>query len=270
MKSERLFESQGDPIILSQELCIFMQIKNEYGPSSKAIGALGYLYMTWAAKMVVELDTGVPWVMCKEDDSPDPVVSDHIICLQRLGVQLNSGQFKIWPMQLLTSNKRVDRSLILHGLFKTCTYHGGTNYGRTAGGPFITTTCEYDAPLDEYGLTRQPKYGHLTEIHRAIKLCDKALLSTDPVVTSLGSYQQVLDISFSKYNASRSINAHVFSSKNGGSVAFLVNHNPESAAKVVYNNKHYNLPPWSICILPDCEKVAIQLTFFLMLSSFRP
>lgn len=27
--------------------------------------------------MAVGLDTGVPWVMCKEDDAPDPVV----ICL---------------------------------------------------------------------------------------------------------------------------------------------------------------------------------------------
>lgn len=30
-------------------------------------------------------------------------------------------------------------------------YHGGTNFGRYAGGPFITTSYDYDAPLDEYG-----------------------------------------------------------------------------------------------------------------------
>ena len=30
-------------------------------------------------------------------------------------------------------------------------YHGGTNFGRTAGGPFITTSYDYDAPIDEYG-----------------------------------------------------------------------------------------------------------------------
>ncbi|KAH9323422.1 hypothetical protein KI387_018061, partial [Taxus chinensis] len=29
-------------------------------------------------------------------------------------------------------------------------YHGGTNFGRTAGGPFISTSYDYDAPLDEY------------------------------------------------------------------------------------------------------------------------
>lgn len=31
-------------------------------------------------------------------------------------------------------------------------YHGGTNFGRTSGGPYITTSYDYDAPLDEYGL----------------------------------------------------------------------------------------------------------------------
>lgn len=32
-----------------------------------------------------------------------------------------------------------------------CQYHGGTNFGRSAGGPFITTSYDYDAPIDEYG-----------------------------------------------------------------------------------------------------------------------
>jgi len=30
--------------------------------------------MTWAAHMAISMDTGVPWVMCKEFDAPDPVV----------------------------------------------------------------------------------------------------------------------------------------------------------------------------------------------------
>lgn len=33
-------------------------------------------------------------------------------------------------------------------------YHGGTNFGRTAGGPFITTSYDYDAPIDEYGVLK--------------------------------------------------------------------------------------------------------------------
>lgn len=52
----------------------FVQIENEYEPESKAFGTAGYAYMTWAAHMAVSMDTGVPWVMCKEFDAPDPVV----------------------------------------------------------------------------------------------------------------------------------------------------------------------------------------------------
>ena len=33
-------------------------------------------------------------------------------------------------------------------------YHGGTNFGRTAGGPFIATSYDYDAPIDEYGMSK--------------------------------------------------------------------------------------------------------------------
>ncbi|CDP19466.1 unnamed protein product [Coffea canephora] len=31
-------------------------------------------------------------------------------------------------------------------------YHGGTNLGRIAGGQFIATSYDYDAPLHEYGM----------------------------------------------------------------------------------------------------------------------
>ena len=40
-------------------------------------------------------------------------------------------------------------------------------------------------------LVREPKYGHLTELHKAIKLCEKALVYADPTVTALGSYEEV-------------------------------------------------------------------------------
>lgn len=32
-------------------------------------------YVRWAAAMAVGQQTGVPWVMCKQDDAPEPVVS---------------------------------------------------------------------------------------------------------------------------------------------------------------------------------------------------
>ncbi|KAF5935208.1 hypothetical protein HYC85_026337 [Camellia sinensis] len=54
MKSEKLFQTQGGPIIMSQ-------IENEYGPVEWEIGAPG-------------LGTGVPWIMCKQEDAPDPII----------------------------------------------------------------------------------------------------------------------------------------------------------------------------------------------------
>lgn len=38
-------------------------------------GAPGKAYTKWAAQMAVGLNTGVPWIMCKQEDTPDPLVS---------------------------------------------------------------------------------------------------------------------------------------------------------------------------------------------------
>ncbi|MFS7991300.1 putative beta-galactosidase [Helianthus anomalus] len=70
-------------------------------------------------------------------------------------------------------------------------YHGGTNFGRTAGGLFITTSYDYDAPIDEYGLLNEPKWGHLRDLHTAIKLIEPALVSAYPTVTYPGKNQEV-------------------------------------------------------------------------------
>jgi len=68
MKAEGLFEWEGGPIILAQ-------VENEYGPMESVMGAGAKPYAAWAAKMAVATGAGVPWVMCKQDDAPDPVVS---------------------------------------------------------------------------------------------------------------------------------------------------------------------------------------------------
>ncbi|OMP00291.1 Glycoside hydrolase, family 35, partial [Corchorus capsularis] len=71
MKAERLFETQGGPIILSQ-------IENEYGPMEYELCSPGEAYSDRAAQMAVGLGTGVPWVMCKQDDAPDPIILGQI------------------------------------------------------------------------------------------------------------------------------------------------------------------------------------------------
>lgn len=49
------------------------------------------------------------------------------------------------------------------------------------------------------------------------------------------------------------LQAHVYKAKSGACSAFLANYNPKSYAKVSFGSNHYNLPPWSISILPDCK-----------------
>lgn len=55
-----------------------VQIENEYQLVEAGFGEKGPPYVKWAAAMAVGLQTGVPWVMCKQSDAPDPVVS-HIL-----------------------------------------------------------------------------------------------------------------------------------------------------------------------------------------------
>ncbi|KAJ1691165.1 hypothetical protein LUZ63_015320 [Rhynchospora breviuscula] len=247
MKSEGLFEWQGGPIILAQ-------VENEYGPMESVMGSGAKPYANWAAKMAVGLNTGVPWVMCKQDDAPDPVINtcngfycDYFSPNQRYKPTMWTEAWTGWftafggavphrPVEDLAF--AVARFIQKGGSYVNYyMYHGGTNFGRTAGGPFIATSYDYDAPIDEYGLLRQPKWGHLRDLHKAIKQAEPALVSGDPTIQSLGNYEK----------------AYVFKSKDGSCAAFLSNYHQSSSARVTYNGLRYDLPAWSISILPDCK-----------------
>lgn len=246
MKAEKLFQTQGGPIILSQ-------IENEFGPVEWDIGAPGKAYAKWAAQMAVGLNTGVPWVMCKQDDAPDPVINtcNGFYCEKfvpnqnykpKMWTEAWTGWFTEFGSAVPTRPAEdlvfsVARFIQSGGSFiNYYMYHGGTNFGRTSGG-FVATSYDYDAPIDEYGLLNEPKWGHLRDLHKAIKLCEPALVSVDPTVKSLGKNQE----------------AHVFNSKSGKCAAFLANYDTTFSAKVSFGNAQYDLPPWSISVLPDCK-----------------
>ncbi|XP_028774228.1 beta-galactosidase-like [Neltuma alba] len=247
MKEEKLFQAQGGPIILSQ-------IENEFGPIEGRLGAAGKAYTQWAAKMAVGLDTEVPWVMCKQPDAPDPVIDtcngyycDSFKSNTKYKPKMWTENWTGWytefggatplrPAEDLALS--VARFIQNGGSFVNYyMYHGGTNFGRTSSGLFITTSYDYDAPVDEYGLLNEPKWGHLRDLHKAIKLCEPALVSADPTVTQLGM----------------NLEAHVFKTDSGTCAAFLANYDTKSAAKATFGSGQYDLPPWSISILPDCK-----------------
>ncbi|ONL96140.1 Beta-galactosidase [Zea mays] len=161
MKGAGLYASQGGPIILSQ-------IENEYGNIDSAYGAPGKAYMRWAAGMAVSLDTGVPWVMCQQADAPDPLINtcNGFYCDQftpnsaakpKMWTENWSGWFLSFggavpyrPVEDLAF--AVARFYQRGGTFQNYyMYHGGTNLDRSSGGPFIATSYDYDAPIDEYG-----------------------------------------------------------------------------------------------------------------------
>lgn len=121
------------------------------------------------------------------------------------------------------------------------------------------------------GLIRQPKWGHLKELHAAIKLCSETLLYGVPSNFSLGVLQEVRILRnpnasyMLKYDAIElqftclvfSEQAYVYHGDSGGCAAFLVNANGQKAL-VKFQNSTYDLPPKSISILPDCKTVAFN------------
>lgn len=130
-------------------------------------------------------------------------------------------------------NCKMNRSLLsvytclfMHHIVLVIQFHGGTNFGRTASAYVITSYYD-QAPLDEYGmvniplfllcnifsqmwywftiffmnpgLIRQPKWGHLKELHAAIKSCSTTILEGVQSNFSLGQLQQVISNTTQSY-----------------------------------------------------------------------
>ncbi|XP_057974593.1 beta-galactosidase 16-like, partial [Malania oleifera] len=254
MKSANLFASQGGPIILSQ-------IENEYGLVEAAFHEKGQSYVTWAAAMAVGLQTGVPWVMCKQDDAPGPIINtcNGLRCGITWSGPNSPTKPAIWTENWTLTYQaygeepkpRSPQDIAFHVVLfiiqmKGCyidyyMYHGGTNFGRTASS-YIMTSYYNEAPLDEYGQTNQPLWGHLKELHAAIKQCAEALLSGTNTTISLGLFQT----------------AYVFNASSGKCAAFLLNNDVRKSVTVLFQNIAYNLAPKSFTILPDCKNVAFN------------
>ncbi|KAI3706213.1 hypothetical protein L6452_23807 [Arctium lappa] len=253
MREESLFSWQGGPIIM-------LQIENEYGNIEDSYGQKGKDYMKWAANMAVGLGAGVPWVMCRQTDAPENII-DACNGYYCDGYTPNSkkkpviwtenwdGWYTTWggtlphrPVEDLAF--AVARFYQRGGSFQNYyMFFGGTNFGRTSGGPNYITSYDYDAPIDEYGLLHQPKWGHLKDLHAALKLCEPALVAADSAqYIKLGSMQE----------------AHVYRGNNSTCSAFLANIDEHKEITVQFLGHAYTLPPWSVSILPDCRNTAFN------------
>ncbi|KAJ6769763.1 BETA-GALACTOSIDASE [Salix purpurea] len=194
--------------------------------------------------------------MCVQEDAPDPVINtcNGFYCDQftpnspykpKMWTENYSGWFLAFgsavPYRPVEDLAFAVAKFFEHGgTFQNYyMYFGGTNFGRTAGGPLVATSYDYDAPINEYGFIRQPKWGHLRDLHSAIKQCEEYLVSSDPVHQKLGN----------------NLEAHVYYKHSNDCAAFLANYDSGSDANVTFNSNTYFLPAWSVSILADCKNV---------------
>ncbi|XP_020219636.1 beta-galactosidase-like [Cajanus cajan] len=108
-------------------------------------------------------------------------------------------------------------------------YHGGTNFGRTSGGPYITTSYDYDAPLEYIGNLNQPKRGHLKRLHELLR-----------------SMEQVLTMGSSRNVEYGNLMTATIYSYAGKEVCFLGNANSSMDANINFQNTQYTVPAWSV------------------------
>ncbi|KAK1384176.1 hypothetical protein POM88_021911 [Heracleum sosnowskyi] len=120
--------------------------------------------------------------MRKEDDAPDPIINacNEFYCDAFLPNKPYKP--KMWTEAW-------------SGCFKKASNVQGGGSWISSGGVNLESGGNVDvagngAHSQAHGLIREPKYGHLQKLHKAIKLCESALVSSDPTVKSIGKYQQ--------------------------------------------------------------------------------
>ncbi|CAN6483267.1 unnamed protein product [Victoria cruziana] len=207
------------------------EIENEYGNVISPYGNAGKAYLNWAAKLALS----VPWIMCQESDAPSSMIDtcNGFYCDQfepnsPTSSKMWTGNWTGWFKNYGSTHPHrpvEDIAYAVARFFQTggtlqnyYMYHGGTNFDRSAGGPFITTSYDYDAPLYEY-------VGHLKDLHSSLKMMEKA---------------------------------SIYKTEDGTSGCFSSNTNDSVDATVTFNGMKYLLPAWSVSILADCKNVVFN------------
>ncbi|WJX56067.1 hypothetical protein P8452_41762 [Trifolium repens] len=249
-KEASLFASQGGPIILAQ-------IENEYGDIMSNYKDAEKSYVKWCAQMALAQNIGVPWIMCQQLDAPQPIINtcNGYYCRNfqpnnpkspKMFTENWIGWFQKWGERV--PHRSVEDSAFSVARFfqnggvlnNYYMYHGGTNFGRTSGGPYITTSYDYDAPIDEYGNLNQPKWGHLKHLHASIKLGENVL----------ANYSTRND-----KDLANGIILTTYTNSIGARFCFLSNNDTNNDANVdLQSDGKYVVPAWSVTILNGCNQ----------------
>lgn len=116
---------------------------------------------------------------------------------------------------------------------------GGTNFGRSVGGPQIVTSYDYDVQLNEYGLRNEPKFSLLQQLHQIVLTNKNTLLNQNPPTP----------ISFGS-----TCEAHVYTDKTDNCLVFLSNWDTTKDCVIEHQAKNIVIEsevvsPWSVTIM---------------------
>ncbi|MGD0091058.1 MAG: beta-galactosidase, partial [Planctomycetota bacterium] len=171
--------TRGGPVILAQ-------LENEYNNVAKRYGEDGRKYMEWVVSIASEAGLTVPLIMCEGSAAGAletlngfsvaervPEFKQHHPEMPALWTENWPGWYDVFGVahhnrdpQELAYN--VIRFFAAGGTgVNYYMWHGGTNYGRDAM-YLQTTSYDFDAPLDEYGLPTT-KSEHLGKLHRVLQ-----------------------------------------------------------------------------------------------------
>ena len=171
--------TQGGPIILAQ-------MENEYKNVAARYGRDGDRYLAWSGKLGREAGIRVPLVMCwGAPKTGKNLIETHngfsvwqyvaeTLMKERphqpaLWTENWPGWYDVWnqPHHLRRADEIAYEVLRFFAIGGTGVnyymWHGGTNFGRDAM-YLQTTSYDFDAPLDEYGLATT-KSEHLKRLH---------------------------------------------------------------------------------------------------------
>ncbi|KAL5171895.1 Beta-galactosidase [Glycine soja] len=204
MQDETLFAIQGGPIIIAQ-------IENEYGNVMHAYGN--------TISQMIDSSNGYYCDQFQPNDNHKP----------KIWTENWTGGYKNWGMQ----NPHRPAEDVAYAVANTMVV---PNFKRIVGGPYVTTSYDYDAPLDKYGNLNQPKWGHLRQLHN--------LLKSKKNILTQGSSQNI------DYGNMATVYTY-----DGKSVCFIGNAHQSKDATINFRNNEYTIPAWSVSILPILQKL---------------
>lgn len=235
-----LFASNGGPIILAQ-------IENEYDNIAKNYGAAGQRYLQWSVDLGRELKLGIPWITClggaegsietinafRAHELIDAHFAEHAD-QPALWTEMWAGWYDVWGVAHHTRD--VAETAYAAARFfagggtgiNYYMWHGGTNFDRESM-YLQTTSYDFDAPLDEFGLTTT-KSNHLGALHHALMDCADDLLAHDRAKPE---------------TLANGVSAFVY-----GETVFLCN-DSEAEARVEFHGKSRLLAPLSVQLVRD-------------------